>query len=238
MASSLVLQHVACEGPARIAHALAERGVARQVVRIDLGEAVPPTLDGHDALVVMGGPMGVYEADRFPHLRDELRLIERAIAAGKPVLGICLGSQLIAAALGARVAPGPSKEIGWYEVTLSAAATGDRLLGRAPHGFVALHWHGDQFELPAGAVPLASSAVTPHQAFRHGETTWGILFHLEVDLAQVEAMTRAFPDELAAAGMAPQSLLREAPDHLRRLTPIGDSALGPFADLVAGRAAG
>ena len=140
----------------------------------------------------MGGPMGVYEQDRYPFLRDELRLIEAALKDGRPVLGVCLGSQLLAAALGAKVVKGPGKEIGWYPVSLLAGARDDRLFGSAPDSFTPLHWHGDVFDLPAGAVALATSEKTPLQAYRYGENVYGLLFHIEPDAAIVAGMVRDF----------------------------------------------
>src|SRR5260221_3932023 len=131
-----VLQHVAPEGPGLIGDALAARGIGVAVTRADLGEPVPVDLDGAVGLLVMGGPMGVYEADRYPYLAAEQRLIERALRADVPALGICLGSQLLAATLGARVGPGPRKEIGLLPVTRRAATDDDPLLGGAPSAFM------------------------------------------------------------------------------------------------------
>src|SRR5262249_24470546 len=155
--------------PGLFAVALERVGVAIEVIRVDLGESVPKDLGGAVGLVVLGGPMGVYETNQYPHLRHELRLIEATLGAGAPVLGVCLGSQLLAGALGARVAPAPTKEIGWFTVTTKPAAAADPLFGLLPSSFVALHWHGDVFELPEGATSLASSAKTEHQAFQYGE---------------------------------------------------------------------
>src|SRR5262247_282272 len=163
-ATACILQHVACETAAAIGDALQRQGIAQRVVRIFAGEPVPRELTD-DALVVMGGPMGVYESDRYPHLLDELRLIEDALRRERPLIGVCLGSQLVAAALGARVYPGGFKEIGWYPVELSTAAQDDPLFGDVPRRFTPLVWHGDVFDLPRGAVSLASSALTAHQAF-------------------------------------------------------------------------
>lgn len=143
MREVLVLQHVACEGPSAIGDALQRRGVPLRIVHAYAGEPIPATLAAEGALVVMGGPMGVYDADRYPHLRDELRLIEDALRRGRPVLGVCLGSQLLATALGARVYPSGGKEIGWYRVDLTDAATSDGLFHGVPRCFTALHWHGD-----------------------------------------------------------------------------------------------
>src|SRR5258706_1457472 len=206
----LVLQHVENEGSAAIGDALRARGLEERVVRIHRGDPVPEGLRDARALLVMGGPMGVYEADRYPHLRDEIRLIQSAIRAGAPILGVCLGSQLLAAALGARVTQGPQREIGWREVQLREAAREDALFRGCPSTFTPIHWHGDIFELPPGATALASSAQTEHQAFRASEHAWGILFHLEMRVAEVTAMAATFAEDIASAGMRPASILEPA----------------------------
>jgi GMP synthase (glutamine-hydrolysing) len=229
MAVVRVLQHIGPEGPGRIADALTERGIGIAVTRPDLGEPVPARLDGTAGLLVMGGPMGVYEVEQYPYLADEQRLIEHALREEIPVLGVCLGSQLLAATLGARVAPGPRKEIGWFEVTASDAATKDPVLGRAPSRFVALHWHGDVFDLPSGAVSLARSELTTHQAFRFGERAHGLLFHLEAKPDQVEQMAREFADELSAAGVDAVGLVGEAPARARAAEEIARDVFGAWA---------
>jgi len=116
------IQHLACETPGLIADVLAAQGITVQYIRAFQQQPVPRSLDRHDGLVVMGGPMGVYEQDQYPFLKEEIRLIQQALQADKPVLGVCLGSQLLAAALGAPVTRGPRKEIGWFPVTLTPAA--------------------------------------------------------------------------------------------------------------------
>ncbi len=204
-----VIQHMAEEGPGLLAVALERAGAAVDVTRVDLGEPVPAELGDAAGLVVLGGSMGVSDADRLPHLSDELRLIDSALRAGAPVLGVCLGSQLLAAALGARVTRATAPEIGWLAVTPSPAASADPLFGALPSSFVALHWHGDVFDLPEGATLLASSAQTPRQAFRHGARAYGILFHLEATAPQVRAMADASVQELAGAGISPADLLAE-----------------------------
>jgi GMP synthase (glutamine-hydrolysing) len=232
MSDVLVLQNCAPEGPAAIGDALVRAGHVPRVVHAYGGAPVPARLDAAEALVVMGGPMGVYEADRYPQLRDEMRLIEDAVRRGRPVLGVCLGSQLLAAALGGRVYPSGRREIGWYPITLNAAAATDTLLQAAPREFIALCWHGDVFDLPVGAVGLASSAMTEHQAFRYGEHAYGLLFHLEATPAQVERMVADFPDELISADVSPEALLRGAGEHLPAVSALGAQVFDRFAHSI------
>ncbi len=236
---ALVLQHAAPEGPGRIASALALRGIGTRAVRTDRGEKVPDDVADAPALVVMGGPMGVYEAGAFPYLRAEMRLVEGALAAGVPVLGVCLGSQILAHVLGARVAPAGRPEIGWHPVALTPEGRADALLGTAD-GCTPLHWHGDVFTLPGGAVPLARSAQTPLQAFRYDGAVapaYGLLFHLEATPAIARGMASLFADEARGAGADPERLAGESPARLAALRPVARRVFGAWADLVAARGA-
>jgi GMP synthase (glutamine-hydrolysing) len=176
-----VLQHVAFEGPGAIGDVLCRSGHSQRVVRIDQGEPVPSaeSVGGMAGLVVMGGPMSVND-EELAWLHDERRLLRAAVDAGLPVLGICLGAQQLAAALGGVVAPGPEPEIGVGEVHLGPAALHDPVLGPAGSPLACMHWHGDTFTLPDGAVLLASNDAYPHQAFRFGERAYGFQFHIEV----------------------------------------------------------
>ncbi len=229
----LCVQHVAVEPPGDVAEAVRGAGMGLTVARIDRGDVVPRSAEGLAGLVVMGGPMGVPQADRHPHLREELRLVESALKCSVPVLGICLGSQLLAAALGAGVKRGSRLELGWLPVSREPAAKQDPLFGPLPPVLVALHWHGDVFDLPPGARSLARSSLTRHQAFRHG-TAWGILFHLEADAAQVEAMARAFPEDLEEAGVSEDQLLGGARKHLAAARRAGRGLFDRWAALAKG----
>lgn len=225
----LIVQHVSVEGPGLLRDVLESAGASTHTIRVDRGMPVPRTLTGYAGLVVMGGPMGVYETAEYPHLRDELALIEDAIGRAAPVIGICLGSQLLAAALGARVEPGERKEIGWFDVHLSAAGRSDAAFASCPPVFRALHWHGDVFELPAGAVSLARSELTTHQAFRAGANALGLLFHLEARPAQVAEMARVFADELAAAGVDAAALSAASDAAAARIEPVAKHVFGSWA---------
>jgi GMP synthase (glutamine-hydrolysing) len=231
----LVLQHAQPEGPAAIGEALARRGIALRTVRIDQGAPVPDSPRGAAGLVVMGGPMGVYEEDRFPHLPGEIRLIRRALEEELPILGVCLGSQLLAAALGARVYPSGRKEIGWHEVRLRGEARSDPLFGGVEERFTPFHWHGDIFDLPRGAAALASSRMTELQAFRSGSQAYGLLFHLEVGGPSVREMVAAFEVELAAAGLPSGPILEGLAIHAASVDRIGRRVFDRWADLVAAR---
>lgn len=232
MSTVYVLQHIRWEPAGAIETALAAAGVAVRYVRSGEGEPVPAELDDAAGLVVMGGPMGVYEQDRYPYLTRELQLIEHTVAQGKPVLGVCLGSQLLAAALGATVRPGHRKEVGWHPVSLAEVARNDALLAGVPPSFTPLHWHGDVFDLPPGAVRLASSALTETQAFRFGRSAYGFLFHLEVTPAIVRDWATHFTADLEEVGSDADALLRGARANLPALEGLGAQVYGRWARLL------
>lgn len=212
---------------------MVEAGFEARYVRSFAGETVPSALNSAAGLVVMGGPMGVYDRDQFPFLRQELSLIEKALAEDLPILGVCLGSQLLATALGAPVRKGPVKEIGWHRITLEPAAEDDPLFSGAPLDFDAFHWHGDVFGVPAGAVKLARSHLTECQAFRYGQGAYGILFHLEVTSGIVACMLDAFADELREEGIAPAELASKTTASLAGLEAIGKGVFGAWSRLLS-----
>jgi GMP synthase (glutamine-hydrolysing) len=154
-----------------------------------------------DLVVVLGGPIGVYEADRYPFIHDELARIRERVASGTPMIGVCLGAQMIAAACGQRVYPGPAKEIGYKPLILTEAGAQSPLAALAACGHQVLHWHGDTFDLPAGAVLLASTDLVPHQVYTLGETVLGLQCHLEVVPAQLERWLIGHAGELSACGI-------------------------------------
>jgi GMP synthase (glutamine-hydrolysing) len=227
----LAIQHVPWETPHRILDACGALDV--HTVKPLAGQALP----GHDEVagaVVMGGPMNVDEVDRHPELETEREWLAEAMRRELPVLGVCLGAQLLARALGAEVKPGEGAELGYAPVEIFDPD--DLIVGGLAPSTTVLHWHGDVFDLPEGAAQLARSARTEVQAFRHGNA-WGVLFHPESDFALLEAWLavpemigearRALGDE-AASALPSEAEAAEA-DLLERTTP----GLEAFASLVA-----
>jgi GMP synthase (glutamine-hydrolysing) len=179
-----VLQHAACEGPGDIGAWAQERGHAVTVHHLYLGDALPE-IEAFDLLVVMGGEMNIYQHRDYPWLKPESALIRTALAAGRRMVGICLGAQLIADALGARVTQNPVYEIGWWPVTFTPE--GRAAYAALPARATVLHWHGDTFELPPGALRLARSEGCGEQGFVIAGKCLGLQFHLEMDPALVKS---------------------------------------------------
>jgi len=178
----LVLQHISCEPPGAFGEVLNERGAEVVTVELDEGQPLPDWHD-FDHIIAMGGPMSVNDDDRLPWLAGEKRFVNAAVRAGKSFWGTCLGSQLLAASLGARVYAGPHPEVGLLPVRLTPAAGLDPVFRKMPAELTTLQWHGDTFDLPAGAVLLATSPLYPNQAFRWGDRAYAVQFHLEVSVA-------------------------------------------------------
>lgn len=181
MSKVLVIQHVACEGLGIIDAELKKFGLDADTVRVFKGDAVPRrAARGYSALIVLGGPMGVYDDKQYPFIKDELSLLESALKTDLPTLGICLGAQMLAKAAGADVYKGKAKEIGWYKATLTAEGAKERLFLGLPEDLTVFQWHGDTFDVPDGAVNLLSSKLFQNQAIRVGKNAYGLQFHLEV----------------------------------------------------------
>jgi GMP synthase (glutamine-hydrolysing) len=198
----LILKNIPSEGPGTIEDFLRTKDIPFAIVELGSGET-PPLLERFDTLIVLGGPMGVYEMEKYPHLLVGSRIIREAINRDMKVLGICLGSQMIARCLGAEVYPGPEKEIGWYHIELTGEGLKDPLIRRiAIHPqvgdfwrkFKVFHWHGDTFDLPPGAVLLASSSLYKNQAFRFADNVYGFQFHMEVTKDVIAEWFKDSPD--------------------------------------------
>lgn len=189
------LQHASFEGPGYILEWALQKGHAMNGVLLCDNQPLP-IIDSFDLLVVMGGPMGVYDTDTYPWLAAEKRFLRDAVAAGKPVLGICLGAQLLADALGAGIKKNRHREIGWFDIKLSDEARQTRLGRRLPQTFTAFHWHGDTFDIPSGAVHLASSAACANQGFIWNDRVIALQFHNEVTAASIQSLSQACGGEL------------------------------------------
>ena len=222
-----VLQHVHFEGPAAIADWAHRAGHELHLSGRDRGDRLPPE-EGIDGLVVLGGPMSVNDGDRYPWIAHERALIRRTIDAEKPVLGICLGAQLIASALGAAVYPGV-KEIGWFPVRRADPADASAAPA-LPERFTPLHWHGDTFELPPGAERLAETDAVPNQAFRIGHHVLGLQFHLEATPASLEQLVAHAGGEIGDGPFEqPAAAIRAAAAHSPDLHAILDPLLDRWA---------
>jgi GMP synthase (glutamine-hydrolysing) len=203
MSRLLVFQHVAAEPLGSLHRLIRQRGHRIKFVNFERDPQAVPCMDRYRGLIVLGGPMNVEDREHRAHLLTEMRVIEQALRQDKPVLGICLGAQLLAHVLGAPVRRQREAEIGWYEVHTTSAGRADPVLAPLGEAAPLFQWHNYTFEIPAGAEHLARSGSCPNQAFRYGRGAYGFQFHLEADQALIERWlaTPAYRDELCAAGL-------------------------------------
>jgi GMP synthase-like glutamine amidotransferase len=232
--SLLVLQHIACEPPAAFEDELRSRGLDVVRVELDEGDALPDWRD-FPAIVVMGGPMGAYDEAEHDWLAPEKRLLRDAVEGGVPVWGVCLGAQLLASALGARVYRGERPEVGVLPVELTAEAADDPVFAAAPASFPALQWHGDTFDLPDGATLLARSAAYLNQAFRVG-ASYGLQFHIEVPLSlatdwgEVPAYAQSLESTLGPGAL--DDLLAAVAEQENVTVPLARALFGRWLEQV------
>jgi GMP synthase (glutamine-hydrolysing) len=206
MKTCLALRHVHFEDLGLFAEPLRRRGYAIRYIDTPLEALEAGAAVEADLVVVLGGPVGAYQVDLYPWLGAEIEGLRLRLAAERPTLGVCLGAQLMATALGASVAPGPAPEIGWSPLSLTDAGRASPLASLA--GLPVLHWHGDRFDLPDGAARLASTELCPHQAFALGRYALALQFHAEVDPARFEPWLVANASEIAGLGLHPNDLRR------------------------------
>jgi GMP synthase (glutamine-hydrolysing) len=235
MRKLLVCQHVPFEILGTLDPLFRSRGFRVRYVNFGRHPDAQPSLEGYRGLIVLGGPMNVDEVDVHPHLATEIDLIRNALERGIPVLGICLGAQLLARALGASVRPNGEKEIGWYEVRPTPGGREDRLFRHFRTAEKVFQWHGDTFEIPAGAVPLAEGDACRNQAFRWGDNAYGLQFHLEVDEPMIERWLRVpihrAEIESLAGRIDPNTIRAETPQYIGRLTELAQQTFGEFVSL-------
>lgn len=228
----LVIRHETCSSLGMLDQALKDSRILCRYLETGLGETFDQPLETISHLVILGGPISVYEADIYPHLKYEFQLVEAAIARGIPTLGICLGSQILAHVLGANVYRGEhGREAGWCEMELTAAARKDPLFADFPQQFRVFESHQDTFDLPADAVHLAFSNLYPNQAFRYQNHVWSLQFHLEIDHNVLGDCRAIIEKELAESQIfdtTVEDLLNEAQHHSQFVAPLAHSLMSQF----------
>jgi GMP synthase (glutamine-hydrolysing) len=234
MEEVLVFQHDPFEDLGFFGEVLEKQGADYRVLHLFHGEMPEEEWKNVRALIVLGGPMGVEEEEGFPFLRWEKRIIRAAIDESVPVLGICLGAQLIATALGTPVFRGSVREIGWSPITITPHGQVDSLLGYLPEIATVFQWHGNGFELPPGAVRLASSAHYGTQAFRLGKTIYGLQFHLEVTPRMIERWIEERSEDLALVPhVLPEKILADTQSYAPALKYYGERFISEFVRRVS-----
>ncbi|MDB5820548.1 MAG: glutamine amidotransferase class-I family protein [Rhizobacter sp.] len=221
MKHAIAIRHVDFEDLGTLKRSLTENQYSIEYVDASVEDLTSAHIEAADLLLVLGGPISAYQDRDYPFILEELKLIERRMRLGKPLLGICLGAQLIARACGARVYPGPVGEIGWGPVALTPAGKRSALAGLA-QGQSVLHWHHDTFDLPPGATHLASTPLCEQQAFEIGPRLLALQFHLETSARDLERWLVGHAGELAREGIRPQSLR----DGANRGSSAGTGVIG------------
>lgn len=236
MSRLLVFQHVAAEPLGTLDRLIRRRGHRIKFVNFERDAAAQPCVDRYRGLIVLGGPMNVEDSAHRAHLLTEMRAIEAALRQDKPVLGICLGAQLLAHVLGAPIRRQREAEIGWYDVGVTDAGRSDAVLGPLGEGAPLFQWHNHTFEIPHEAEHLAQSSTCANQAFRYGRSAYGFQFHLEANQALIERWlsTPAYRDELRAAGLAQdaEAIRARTLAEVARMEQHAELVFGEFLDLV------
>ncbi|MBI4596771.1 MAG: gamma-glutamyl-gamma-aminobutyrate hydrolase family protein [Candidatus Omnitrophica bacterium] len=229
----LVIQHVPHERLGTFEPIFMQSGLTIRTLNAADTQAIWPKPDDANGIVSMGGPQSVYEQRKYPWIKKELAFLEEAIAAKRPILGVCLGAQMLAAALGAKVTKNPQKEIGWYPLMREPGADGDPMWDIFGQTETVFQWHGDTFALPKGAVQLASSPLCAQQAFRYGDNAYGVQFHVEVTEAIIRAWMRVPGNRAELASLRgtidPMTIRRQSPQHINRLQVLGHHVATTFA---------
>ena len=236
MSRLMVFQHVAAEPLGTLHARIRARGHRIRFHNFQRDPDTRPNVDRYQGLIVLGGPMNVTDRHQHPHMATELRAIEAALQQDKPVLGICLGAQLLAHVLGAPVRRHERYEIGWYELLTTGQGRADPVLGQLGERAPVFQWHGCTYDLPSGAVQLARTESCEQQAFRFGMNAYGFQFHMEADTAMIERWLRmpAYREELAAAalGRDEDSIRAATAASMTTMRPLAETTFNNFLDLV------
>ena len=229
-----VFQHVACENLGTFAAVLARRGYRPEYIRLFAGDSIPDDWSLAAALIVLGGPMSVNDAPRLAYLAQERAMLREALGRSQPILGVCLGAQLLAAAAGSQVFAAARPELGWGGVSLTVEGRQDALVASLAEVGSVFHWHGETFDLPLGATRLAFSALTMNQAIRIGTNAYGLQFHLEVDAPMIQSWIREYLQDLGADSRSTaERLAAETAQYVGPLRTAAAAVMNRFLDLVA-----
>ncbi len=224
-------QHIDCEGPGSVLEILKNKNIALKVVKPFRGENIPEKIG--DGLIVLGGPMGVYEQNEYSWMNLEISAIQECLKKQIPVLGICLGAQMLAHAAGGTVYKGIQPEVGWYPIRLSNEGRWDPLLLGLPEEVMAFHWHGDTFSLPLDAVRLAGSSNYPNQLFKLGNNAYGFQCHLETTEEMIKEWVLVYEKELEPKGSLPrQPIEKNLQANASNLRNTAETVFSRFAALL------
>jgi GMP synthase (glutamine-hydrolysing) len=232
---ALIFQNSEGDGPGIFSGFLESRGWHERIVHLYRGEAIPEDWARYGFLMALGGPMNVYEEKKYPYLAHETAIIREALQKETPVIGLCLGAQLMSKALGARVEKARRREIGWYPIELTEAGAGDPLLSPFSDATVLFQWHEDAFVLPEGAVRLAGNRDCPNQAMRIGAMGYGFQFHFEVTRAIIRYWVETGREDVEQVRGAdgPRTVLRETDEHISESMRLARAFFGAYLDRLA-----
>lgn len=237
----LVFRHVPHEHLGTLGSAFRATDLGYNYIDLFENKAQNISIEDYHGLIILGGPMNVYETDKYPFLEMEDRLIRKAVERGMPVLGICLGAQLIAKALGAKVTKNREKEIGWYSLKTTEQAREDVLFKHFDIEDTVFQWHGDTFEMPSGAVRLAESPLCANQAFRYGSNVYGLQFHIEVTPEMISEWLsvpenrqeiQSLREKNDRRTIDPEIIMRETPGFIDKLNSLAENVFGEFCRII------
>lgn len=231
---ALIIENAAGEGPGILSNILSKRGWFSQTVKLHMGRSIPSNWRSFNLLIIMGGPMNVYEEDRYPFLEKETKMISEALNREMPILGFCLGSQLMAKACGARVSKGHIKEIGWYPVRLTEDGKKDILLCQLPGEFSVFQWHSDTFQVPERGICLAESDEYPSQAMRIGNMSYGFQFHFEITAGMIKDWIKSGIEEIRELNVAGlhEKILKDTSYYLPNAHTAAKRFLNNYLDKI------
>lgn len=234
---ALIIENAAGEGAGILRDIILDRGWAIQIIKLYMGESIPSDWRRFNLLIIMGGPMNVYEEDKYPYLIKETEVIGEAIHGGTAVLGFCLGAQLMAKACGANVQKGHIREIGWYPARLTEDGKKDFFLGRFPMEFSVFQWHGDTFDIPEKGIRLIESDQYPNQAMRVGDMGYGFQFHFEITDKMIEEWLKPGKKEVKEMNVAGlhEMILKDSSYNLSKVHAIATLFLNNYLDRIEGR---